>query len=137
MTAWPRPSARLLSAGVLVGIRAVVSSAIDQQQNPCHDTQKGEQEAAVGDAQAEQWQKVAQDDPHAEQKHALRAVHPTSISLVPPGGEHARRYGGVTAAQYWPGYLDWRADGAILNAARVSLARMVARVAPKGSPRPS
>jgi hypothetical protein len=38
-------------------------SAVNQKQHSGHHSQESEQEIAIGDSQAEEWQKVAQNHP--------------------------------------------------------------------------
>jgi hypothetical protein len=71
-------------------------SAIDQEQHPRDNAQDGQQETAIGDAQAEQWQEITQDNPQAEQEHAFRAVHTLKHRRGFEAAERTPRYGSAT-----------------------------------------
>jgi hypothetical protein len=78
-----------------VSAARAVGSPINQDKNPRNNAKDRQQEIAIGDPQAEQWQDITQDYPQSEQEHPLGAVHIHDHSPELHAPERAARYGSV------------------------------------------
>ena len=71
------------------GEMSYLQSLVDEQKYSRDDAKDGQKQAAVWHADAEHWHEVAENDPHTQQKHPLRAIHRFSVGHFVGAGHAA------------------------------------------------